>query len=278
MKQLKNFSINLADNIASFLGSWNFIIIQSSILLIWIFINVDKIVNFDPYPFILLNLFLSFEAAYATPLILMSSNRQSERDREHLIKDVALDEETNIVIKKLVEEMTGEELYLMSVLNNNNPEKFKYYTELSTEKNNSDGINSLALYYELQEKNYEKAIELYEKAIQMGNVLSMRNLGDYYASNGDIENKIKESIKDSLKDIKIDSYVYENINSLIKNHIDNIKNLHAPQSENLENIDDNTWERGRGWALSIALIMLPYYKNSNPVLATLARRIIEHAL
>ena len=105
MKQLKNFSINLADNIASFLGSWNFIIIQSSILLIWIFINVDKIVNFDPYPFILLNLFLSFEAAYATPLILMSSNRQSERDREHLIKDVALDEETNIVIKKLVEDI-----------------------------------------------------------------------------------------------------------------------------------------------------------------------------
>jgi len=105
VKQLKNFSINLADNIASFLGSWKFIIIQSSILLIWIFINVDKIVNFDPYPFILLNLFLSFEAAYATPLILMSSNRQSERDREHLIKDVALDEETNIVIKKLVEDI-----------------------------------------------------------------------------------------------------------------------------------------------------------------------------
>ncbi|MBP6918975.1 MAG: aminoglycoside phosphotransferase family protein [Legionellaceae bacterium] len=48
--------------------------------------------------------------------------------------------------------------------------------------------------------------------------------------------------------------------------------------QSLVNIDDNTWERGRGWALSIALIMLPYYKNSNPVLATLARRIIEHAL
>ena len=48
--------------------------------------------------------------------------------------------------------------------------------------------------------------------------------------------------------------------------------------ENLENIEDNTWERGRGWALSIALIMLPYYKNSNPVLATLARRMIESVL
>ncbi|BCA96402.1 hypothetical protein TUM19329_27630 [Legionella antarctica] len=46
--------------------------------------------------------------------------------------------------------------------------------------------------------------------------------------------------------------------------------------ENLQHIDADTWERGRGWALSIALIMLPYYKNSNPVLATLARRMLEH--
>lgn len=48
--------------------------------------------------------------------------------------------------------------------------------------------------------------------------------------------------------------------------------------ENLDLIDDNTWERERGWALSIALIMLPYYKNSNPVLAKLARRMIEQVL
>jgi len=48
--------------------------------------------------------------------------------------------------------------------------------------------------------------------------------------------------------------------------------------ENLENIDNNTWERGRGWALSIALIMLPYYKHSNLVLATLARRMLANVL
>ncbi|AIF80660.1 aminoglycoside phosphotransferase [endosymbiont of Acanthamoeba sp. UWC8] len=47
---------------------------------------------------------------------------------------------------------------------------------------------------------------------------------------------------------------------------------------NLENIDDNTWKRGRGWALSIALIMLPYYKNTNPILASLAKRMIENVL
>ena len=48
--------------------------------------------------------------------------------------------------------------------------------------------------------------------------------------------------------------------------------------ENLENIDDNTWQRGRGWALSVASIMLPYYKNSNPVLASLSRRMIANVL
>jgi len=52
-----------------------------------------------------------------------------------------------------------------------------------------------------------------------------------------IEGKIKESIKESLKEIKIDNHVYENINSLIKNHIDNIKSIHNPHFENLENID-----------------------------------------
>ena len=46
----------------------------------------------------------------------------------------------------------------------------------------------------------------------------------------------------------------------------------------IPHIDDDTWERARGWALSIALIMLPYYKNSNPVLAKLARRMIEQVM
>jgi uncharacterized membrane protein len=102
---LKELSINLADKIAAFIGSWKFIIIQSTILTIWIIINALGIVKFDPFPFILLNLFLSFEAAYATPLILMSSTRQAEKDREHLLRDVALDQDSNIVIKKIAEDI-----------------------------------------------------------------------------------------------------------------------------------------------------------------------------
>jgi len=102
---LKELSIKLADTIASFIGSWKFIIIQSTILTIWIIINALGIIRFDPFPFILLNLFLSFEAAYATPLILMSSTRQAEKDREHLLRDVALDQDSNIVIKKIAEDI-----------------------------------------------------------------------------------------------------------------------------------------------------------------------------
>jgi uncharacterized membrane protein len=64
------------------MGSWRFIIIQSSILFIWIGLNAifwGKL--WDPYPFILLNLMLSFQAAYAAPFIMMSQNRQSDKDR-----------------------------------------------------------------------------------------------------------------------------------------------------------------------------------------------------
>jgi uncharacterized membrane protein len=103
MFSFKDFSENLSDRIATFIGSWKFIIIQSIILTIWIVINSLRLVDFDHYPFILLNLFLSFEAAYATPLILMSSNRSAERDRKHMVRDIELDQETNIVIKKVSE-------------------------------------------------------------------------------------------------------------------------------------------------------------------------------
>ena len=101
MVSFKNLNIWLADKIAEFIGSWTFIITQSTILTVWIIINILSIVHFDPYPFILLNLFLSFQAAYATPLILMSANRQAERDRKHLLHDLDLDEEANVLIRDI---------------------------------------------------------------------------------------------------------------------------------------------------------------------------------
>jgi len=72
----------VADKVADTIGSWRFIITQSIILTVWIILNVTAwIKRWDPYPFILLNLMLSFQAAYAGPVIMMSQNRQSAKDR-----------------------------------------------------------------------------------------------------------------------------------------------------------------------------------------------------
>ena len=102
-KKIKNFGIDLADKITSFVGSWKFIILQSVILIAWMIININNMVEFDPYPFILMNLFLSAQAAYATPMILMSGNRQSEKDRRELLKDLRVDQDTNVVVSSMLE-------------------------------------------------------------------------------------------------------------------------------------------------------------------------------
>lgn len=72
----------IADKVAATVGSWPFIIIQSCILAAWLVLNsIAFIYHWDPYPFILLNLMLSFQAAYAAPFVMMSQNRQAEKDR-----------------------------------------------------------------------------------------------------------------------------------------------------------------------------------------------------
>jgi len=78
----------IADWVAATMGSWTFIIVQTTILLIWIVLNVTAFVQrWDPYPFILLNLALSFQAAYAAPVIMMSQNRQQDIDRKQAEND-----------------------------------------------------------------------------------------------------------------------------------------------------------------------------------------------
>ena len=72
----------VADRVAATMGSWPFIIVQTCILIVWIILNITAYVQrWDPYPFILLNLALSFQAAYAAPFIMMSQNRQQDIDR-----------------------------------------------------------------------------------------------------------------------------------------------------------------------------------------------------
>jgi len=78
-----------ADSVARTVGSWRFIVIQSILIGIWIYWNThtNDGWRFDPYPFIFLNLALSFQAAYTAPIIMMSQNRQSEVDRRSQAQD-----------------------------------------------------------------------------------------------------------------------------------------------------------------------------------------------
>jgi uncharacterized membrane protein len=89
----------IADRVTGFMGSWNFIVIQTVIVLIWIGGNIILLTKpFDPYPFILLNLAFSTQAAYAAPLILLAGNRAAIRDRltlEHAASEADIEEEQN---------------------------------------------------------------------------------------------------------------------------------------------------------------------------------------
>jgi uncharacterized membrane protein len=78
-----SFGDRVSDKIAAVVGSWNFIIIQSLLLFGWIVVNITAwIRHWDPYPFILLNLVLSFQAAFTAPIIMMAQNRQAAVDRQ----------------------------------------------------------------------------------------------------------------------------------------------------------------------------------------------------
>ena len=107
----------IADIVAATMGSWNFIIIQSIILLIWIVLNVTAFMEqWDPYPFILLNLALSFQAAYAAPFIMMSQNRQQDIDRQAAEHDhqinIKAELEIELLHQKLDQLRETEVLYL----------------------------------------------------------------------------------------------------------------------------------------------------------------------
>lgn len=80
----------VSDWVTALVGSWRFIIIQSTVLGGWVIANGVGLIGFDPYPFILLNLLLSFQAAYTAPFIMMSQNRQSMKDRQTIEKDLEL--------------------------------------------------------------------------------------------------------------------------------------------------------------------------------------------
>jgi uncharacterized membrane protein len=105
----RSFGERMADKFAAVVGSWTFLIAQTVVLAIWIVLNVIAwAYKWDPYPFILLNLMLSFQAAYATPIIIMSQNRQAKINerRNHL----------DLQINLLAEQESTEMLRLLRLL------------------------------------------------------------------------------------------------------------------------------------------------------------------
>lgn len=98
-----------ADRITRIVGSWEFILAQSFILVGWIILNFSAWINhWDPYPFILLNLVLSFQAAYTAPIILMSENREMDRERKKTAVDLSTDRKAEreiLQIKQMIENL-----------------------------------------------------------------------------------------------------------------------------------------------------------------------------
>lgn len=98
------FGQRVADRFAQIIGSWRFIIIQSVLLAVWIALNITAYVyRWDPYPFILLNLAMSFQAAYAAPILMMSQNRQSEKDHLQAKNDYEVNLKAELEIMQLHE-------------------------------------------------------------------------------------------------------------------------------------------------------------------------------
>jgi uncharacterized membrane protein len=101
----KSLGERAADWIADAVGSWRFILTQSALLLAWLLFNALSPARVDPYPFILLNLMLSFQAAYTAPVILMSQNRQAEIDRRRSIEDYEINRKAELEIETLHEKL-----------------------------------------------------------------------------------------------------------------------------------------------------------------------------
>jgi uncharacterized membrane protein len=107
----------VADRFAEIMGSWSFIIIQSLILSAWIVINVVAYVqHWDPYPFILLNLALSFQAAYAAPIIMMSQNRQADKDRLMAQSDYEINMKAELEVKAIMHHLEQQDDLMIDIL------------------------------------------------------------------------------------------------------------------------------------------------------------------
>jgi uncharacterized membrane protein len=117
MDQKLTVGQKVADKVAATVGSWPFIITQSIILAVWLVLNsLVLIYHWDPYPFILLNLMLSFQAAYAAPFVMMSQNRQSEKDRLTAQNDYQTDMKGEEEIRNIMDHLDHQDKVLLQII------------------------------------------------------------------------------------------------------------------------------------------------------------------
>jgi uncharacterized membrane protein len=99
-----------ADSVARIVGSWTFVITQSAILIIWVILNVVAWArHWDPYPFILMNLFLSLQAAYTAPVIMMSQNRVAARDRIEAHQDFLINQKAEEEVRAILTHLAAQD-------------------------------------------------------------------------------------------------------------------------------------------------------------------------
>jgi uncharacterized membrane protein len=107
----------IADGVASGMGSWRFIIIQSCLLAAWVILNsVAWITHWDGYPYILLNLALSFQAAYAAPIIMMSQNRQAAKDRLTAESDYHCNVKGEVEVRNIMDHLDHQDTVLFQLV------------------------------------------------------------------------------------------------------------------------------------------------------------------
>ena len=129
------FGQHAADWVANTMGSWRFIVIQSIILAVWIMLNIIAWVkHWDPYPFILMNLVLSMQAAYAAPIIMMSQNRQATKDRLEAHNDYLVNQKAEEEIRAILDHLAAQDQALAQM--------HQVLVELHTRKNSQQATRS----------------------------------------------------------------------------------------------------------------------------------------
>ena len=99
-----------ADWTTNIMGSWRFIIVQSLVLIVWVVLNVVAWTkHWDPYPFILMNLFMSLQAAYTAPIIMMSQNRQAMRDRLEAHNDYQVNQKAEEEVRAILDHLAAQD-------------------------------------------------------------------------------------------------------------------------------------------------------------------------